>query len=773
MPLLAGRWRVRLSPDGGHTFPDGRHTRPLAPLRPQLPSRPATISVYDDTGHGRLIVTDHDVKRALPPGITPDIASPQQRAQAIARITAEADAVVALITRCGGRAIVDVSPSGGRHVYIRWARALPWRELRRITRALARRFPTIDTAPMSGPAGQIRPPGAPHRIIDGQLTGYLRLTTPVEEAEQILRRPCGGKVWNALCQELTAELASLDGAGLGHPLGGAAELAEAGRTCPACGTVVEAPLDRQGHPWLPRPGGARPLPERLARLARSGDWSAAGYPSASEARLAVLNSAAAAGLRLAEIVTGMRSGPYSGLSHLLDSRATRSRSAREQSRRLRWDWRKAVTGIASHRHARSCNTSKNPHSTAPRSLPGLSSSLPAGPTGSVSGSGDMQCAQLYKVDLPKEVGFTPGPKPLLSRAQLDDANLWRVATVAPEIADERIVSWRQEILRWRTCLWLAERDGERVAGWGRAAASIRLLLRAIAVAARMDGSIQPAFGCRSLSEMTGLDYTVVARHLKRLRNEPDPLIELEQAGRGRLADCYRLRVPAAYRAQAAWLRPRAGYIDALHPALHMLGPVAALAYEALNATPTGSSELARTALISRSATSEALRVLAAYQLAERTAEGWIRGRRSLAAAAAELGGDVAAAERHALYVEHRRIWHRLIASWEQDPAERDHADWDPDLLWPQEPSPQLIPDEAFAEAATAPLPAETDLPWPQAPRDDPSQGQGSRRQGQGSRRRVRAWPTSIPRRSRSGPPGRQLTLFTVAADGALSSTEPL
>ena len=47
------------------------------------------------------------------------------------------------------------SPSGGRHVFILFAAALPWLELRDVARALALRFPSIDTSPMSSLGGQI------------------------------------------------------------------------------------------------------------------------------------------------------------------------------------------------------------------------------------------------------------------------------------------------------------------------------------------------------------------------------------------------------------------------------------------------------------------------------------------------------------------------------------------------------------------------------------------------------------------------------------------
>ncbi|MGH3196535.1 MAG: hypothetical protein ACRDNT_11510 [Streptosporangiaceae bacterium] len=67
------------------------------------------------------------------------------------------------MSRRGGLVLADVAPSGGRHIYVLFAAALPWLELRDLARALAFRFPSIDTAPMSSLGGQISPPGSRHK----------------------------------------------------------------------------------------------------------------------------------------------------------------------------------------------------------------------------------------------------------------------------------------------------------------------------------------------------------------------------------------------------------------------------------------------------------------------------------------------------------------------------------------------------------------------------------------------------------------------------------
>ncbi len=105
------------------------------------------------------------------------------------------------MARCGGQVLADVAPSGGRHVYVLFAAALPWRELRDIARALALRFPSLDPAPMSSLGGQISPPGARHKS-----GGWRVLSVPLSEARAAVEHPNGPEVWAALLDELAAEM---------------------------------------------------------------------------------------------------------------------------------------------------------------------------------------------------------------------------------------------------------------------------------------------------------------------------------------------------------------------------------------------------------------------------------------------------------------------------------------------------------------------------------------------------------------------------------------
>ena len=114
-------------------------------------------------------------------------------------VRAQADAIAELVTRCGGQVLADVSPSGGRHVFIVFASRLPWLELRDLARAISLRFPAVDPAPMASLGGQISPPGSRHKS-----GGWRVLSMPQDAAAAVIEHPCGpegvpvvlGKFWS-------------------------------------------------------------------------------------------------------------------------------------------------------------------------------------------------------------------------------------------------------------------------------------------------------------------------------------------------------------------------------------------------------------------------------------------------------------------------------------------------------------------------------------------------------------------------------------------------
>jgi hypothetical protein len=200
---IAGTPHVRISRDGGRTYP-ARHIRRL-PDDP--PDQPCTVPVFDPaTGTGRMLALDLDPGRA---GRDVHDGAVQHDHELCADLAAEverqAGGLGQLLERLGGRYVADVSPSRGRHVYVLFAAALPWLELRDLVRALALRFPSIDTAPMSSLGGQISPPGSRHKS-----GGWRVLSTPVDIALAAVEHPNGPEVWAALLDEFSAELQQVE-----------------------------------------------------------------------------------------------------------------------------------------------------------------------------------------------------------------------------------------------------------------------------------------------------------------------------------------------------------------------------------------------------------------------------------------------------------------------------------------------------------------------------------------------------------------------------------
>ena len=472
------------------------------------------------------------------------------------------------MARCGGQVLADVSPSGGRHVYVLFAAALPWLELRDAARALALRFPSIDTAPMSSLGGQISPPGSRHKS-----GGWRLLSVPLEDAAAVAANPNGPEVWAALLAELAAELRRID-------LG------------PACTRFAdEAEMDDTGVPWLPRLGGRAPLGADLERVARSGRWDRSRYPGRSEARMAVLGAAASRGWRLAEVQSAIASGAWQGLAGLYERRSEPGRL----DRLLPYEWRKCTGKISGEENLRHWPTSD------------LSTRPPAAES-----------------------------------------------------------AWSAEyglIRQWLTAVLCAAEDPGRVRDWGRRAIAVRLVLLALGQAAMVSGSGTIEFGTRNLALYSALSHRTVARVLRMLRDEPDPLIDLVSPRRMARADRYQLRIPDRYAGSVRWRRRRVGRIEAIHPVFLVLGGTAGLVYQALGPEPVRGAEVARTARLSASAVSAALRVLAEHGLAERGPGGWRCGAVALADVAESTGAADLQREREDRYRQDRESWRARLRQY--------------------------------------------------------------------------------------------------------------
>jgi DNA-binding transcriptional ArsR family regulator len=255
----------------------------------------------------------------------------QRDADPAAGVAAQAGELAGLVARCGGQVLADVSPSGGRHVFVLFAAALPWRELRDLARAIALRFPAVDPGPMASLGGQISPPGSRHKS-----GGWRLLTTPPEEARTAAERPNGPEVWAALLAEFAAELQQAERGPEGH------------------GDDRASPeLDDAGVPWIPRSGGRAPLGAGLDQVARTGRWDRGRYPGRSEARMAVLAAAAARGWQLADVRAAVGSGAWTGLAALYERRSEPGRMARL----LPCEWRKATGFVSGEKNVRHRHTS--------------------------------------------------------------------------------------------------------------------------------------------------------------------------------------------------------------------------------------------------------------------------------------------------------------------------------------------------------------------------------------------------------------------------------
>ena len=305
--LIAGTAQVRISHDGGRTYPE-RHSRPL-PVEP--PSQPCTVPVYDPgTGTGRMLALDLDAARG------------RGAADPAAQASTTAEALARLVTRLGGRCFTDAAPGGGCHVYVLFAAPLPWRELRDLAGAIALRFPAVGVAPMSSLGGQISPPGSPHKT-----GGWRMLTSPPQEAKAAAGQPNGPQVWNALLAEF------------------AAELRQAENTAGVDLNLTE--LDDLGAPWIPRLGGRAPLSAGFERIARTGRWDRSRYPRRREARMALLAAAVACGWQLAD-VQAAASGAWPGFAQLYERQSEPSR----MDRLLPDEWRHAVGQAGGEKNVR-------------------------------------------------------------------------------------------------------------------------------------------------------------------------------------------------------------------------------------------------------------------------------------------------------------------------------------------------------------------------------------------------------------------------------------
>lgn len=284
-PALAGRSRVRVSLDRGKNYP----ARCEQDLRARRPAAPAAVMVYSLAGTASTIFLDLDSSRG-----------------GVDAVTKDAEGLREWLGRNGAQWVEDVSPSGGRHLYLPLVEAIPFTEARDFVEALELRFTTIDPSPhRSVASGCCRVPGSAHRT-----GGVQKLTQVIGEAILAVSERNAPDVWGTLWRE-TAELR----ARINQP------------ATPALGEI-----DR---------GQLIGLSSQVLRIAREGAYDHARYRSPSEARMAVIAGAVRQGLTVTDIQQKMLTGAWPALAGLYAKYAPGTRLTV-----LSREWRRAQEFIA-------------------------------------------------------------------------------------------------------------------------------------------------------------------------------------------------------------------------------------------------------------------------------------------------------------------------------------------------------------------------------------------------------------------------------------------
>lgn len=308
---LAGRPRVRLSPDGGKNYP-ARHERDLTGA---LPAQPAAVLIHSLDGTVATLCLDFDAK-------------PTTGGQAA--VAVDVHTAAGLLHASGAAWIEDVSPSGGRHLYVPLAEPLDAPTARELVEAIGVLCPTLDPSPhRSVRSGCIRVPGSRHRT-----GGHQQLCTPFDHAVAIARHRAGTDAVTRLWEDLADERATL-------------RESRARDAQPAPETDVAA-----------AEGVRRGMSPEMAQIATDGSYDPGRYKSGSEARQAVLVAAAASGMDLTDVQRRIADHTWIGLAQFY---ARYSPAARQTA--LGRDWREASrhvrqSGSQTRSTVRRTNTSR-------------------------------------------------------------------------------------------------------------------------------------------------------------------------------------------------------------------------------------------------------------------------------------------------------------------------------------------------------------------------------------------------------------------------------
>jgi hypothetical protein len=290
-PLIAGQPTYRLGRWIGDRF---QYPRPTTPpkITTALPQRPAAVMIHGTDGSVATLCLDLDTSKAL---------------QGV--VDSDAERLRSMLGACGVVFVEDFSPSGGRHLYVPLQERLSAPEARELVEALALTAASLDPSPHQNVTdGCIRVPGSAHKF-----GGHQTLITPLSQAYDILRRRNPAATIVALRAALTPELAR-------------------NRVLKARQAKASDAPRTAAVPLLTLTAGSE---STLRRIARTGLYDTSRYPSASEARMAVLAHFCACGWTMAQVQNEL-TGQFPGLAALYGSTA-------KQARLLATEWAKAQT----------------------------------------------------------------------------------------------------------------------------------------------------------------------------------------------------------------------------------------------------------------------------------------------------------------------------------------------------------------------------------------------------------------------------------------------
>lgn len=316
------------------------------------PSQPVAVHVYDAHGCTRFLPLDLDAH--------------ERSEDQIAAVEDDLVTATSLLDECGFTYLVDRA-HGGAHIYVLLEDALGAQETHSLVLALARRLPTLDTQPTSNVSdGLITIPGSAHKR-----GGHRELAHNTDSARAIAAGPHSPtRALTRLRAALADELRALLAEDRERDAERRTRAREAGSTDPIADTIT----DEEIRAVLVR-GIGRYMSTACTDLAQRGDWRAHGYPSASEARRAVLMSAIATGLTETDVRARMlgEEPQWPGLRSLLEHKGPNrlrdeyARAAAEIARRERQKTGRVI--VARDDTAVHSDTSANTHTPGGGSAP--------------------------------------------------------------------------------------------------------------------------------------------------------------------------------------------------------------------------------------------------------------------------------------------------------------------------------------------------------------------------------------------------------------------